>query len=127
MENFKLCYGSGKCSVETTVVLCGNDLSVSICGGEKYHIGAAAVAVPRFEHKSGKKRTASTSLICVQGHREDEVTYKAAKYLATELECTAAVCMGIHIHDITREEFEEVMGNVDKLLEKVVEYIRLNR
>lgn len=127
IQYFKLCEGIGKCIVQALVVCCGNDLNVTIVGGEKYHIGAAAVAVPRLEYKNGSKRTASTSVICVQGHREDEVTYKAAKYLATTLDCTVTVTMGVHINDITKNEFSEISNNINKLLDNIIEQInRLN-
>ncbi len=127
IQYFKLSEGIGKCIVEALIARCGSDLNVTIGGGEKYHIGAAAVAVPRFEHKDGNKRTASTSVICVQGHREDELTYKAAKYLATALNCTVAVAMGIHIDAIVQDELSEILNNVNKLLDNIIEEInRLN-
>lgn len=120
MELFKEVIGSGKYTVEVVAVRCGNDLNVTIGGGEKYHIGAAAVAVPRFEYKEDKKRSASTSVICVQGHREDELSYKSAKYLATELDCTVVVSIGIHVDDIKADEFNILLENVDGLLKNLV-------
>lgn len=125
IQCFKLSEGTGKCIVEVLIAKCGNDLNVTIGGGEKYHIGAVAVAVPRLEYKNGSKRTASTSLICVQGHREDELTYRAAKYLATALDCTVTVTIGVHIDNITQYEFSEILNNVDKLLDKIIEEINI--
>lgn len=123
MQSFKLSEGTGKCIVEAIVVRCGNDLNVTIGGGEKYHIGAVAIAVPRNEFKEGKKRTASTSVICVQGHREDELSYKSAKYLATELDCIVTVTIGAHIDNILQDEFQSILDNVDKLLIRIVNTI----
>lgn len=125
IQCFKLSEGTGKCIVEALIAKCGNDLNVTIGGGEKYHIGAVAVAIPRFEYKNGNKRTASTSVICVQGHREDELTYKAAKYLATALDCTVAVAIGAHIDNITSYEFSEILNNINKLLDKIIEEINM--
>ena len=125
IQSFKLSEGIGKCIVEALIVKCGSDINVIIGGGEKYHIGAVSVAVPRLEYKNGNKRTASTSVICVQGHREDELTYKAAKYLATALECTVTVTMGVHIDDISKCEFSEILNNVDRLLDKIIEEINM--
>lgn len=123
MQSFKLSEGTGKCIVEAITVMCGKDLNVTIGGGEKYHIGAVAIAVPRNEFKEGKKRTASTSVICVQGHREDELSYKCAKYLATELDCVVIVTIGAHIDNISQDEFQEILDNVNKILEKVINVI----
>jgi len=123
IQSFNLKVGSGKYIVETIVVLCGNDLNVTIGGGEKYHIGASAIAVPRLEFKDGKKRTASTSVICVQGHREDELSYKAAKYLSTALDCTVTVTVGIHVDNIKQEEFQILLDNVNNLLDSIIENV----
>jgi hypothetical protein len=122
VDSFKKVAGSGKYIVEAVTVRCGNDLNVTIGGGEKYHIGAVAIAVPRFEYKEGKKRSASTSVICVQGHREDELSYNSAKYLATELNCTVVVTIGIHVDEIKADEFNTLMENFDKLLKSIVDY-----
>ena len=125
MYSFNLSTGSEKYKIEATVVKCGSDLNVTIGGGEKYHIGAVAIAVPRVEYKDGKKRTASTSVICVQGHREDELCYKAAKYLATALECTVTVTVGIHVNHIKEEEFQILLNNVDILLDNIIDNVIL--
>lgn len=117
---FKLSEGIGKCIVEAIVIRCGNDLNVTIGGGEKYHIGAVSLAVPRYEYKNKEKRTASTSVLCVYGHREDELCYKAAKYIATSLDCTVIVSMGIHIDEIKHDEFTEIIDNVNRLLDLIV-------
>ncbi len=120
LESFKIRAGEGKCIVEAMVVKCGKDINVAIGGGEKYHIGASAVAVPRSDYKNEVKRTASTSVICVQGHREDELTYKAAKYLATALDCTVVAAMGIHIDNITDQEYCQVIDNVNIVLDNII-------
>lgn len=126
MDSFRQRVGNGRYMVEATVVRCGSDINVTIGGGEKYHIGAVAIAVPRNEYKDGKKRTSSTSAICVQGHREDELSYKAAKYLSTCLDCTVVVTIGIHIDDIKNDEFKLLFDNIDILLEKIIESVNKN-
>lgn len=120
-------HGNDKFEVEAVVVKCGNDLNVTIGGGDKYHIGAVAIAVPRFEYKQLKKRTSSTSVICVQGHREDELSYRAAKYLSTELDCVVTVSIGIHIDNIEYQEMQLVIDNVNIVLNKIVDSFKTIR
>ena len=119
--------GDDKCKIEAVVVICGKDVSVTIGGGHEYHIGAVAIAVPRLEYKQFKKRTASTSVICVQGHREDELSYNAAKYLSTELDCVVTVSIGFHIDNIEQHEIQLVLNNVHLLLNNIVDYLRTIR
>lgn len=124
INSFKLSVGNGKCIVESIIVKCGKDLNVTIGGGEKYHIGSVAIAVPRSEYKEDKKRTASTSVICVQGHKEDEVSYKAAKHLATALDCTVIVSAGLHIDDINNDELLQIMDNFNIMVNLIIEKVK---
>lgn len=110
--------GIGKYVVEGTAVYCGKDIHITIGGGEKYHIGAVSVGVPRNEYKDGKKRTATASVICVQGHKEDEFALKAAKKLATALDCTVSVSVGIHVDDATLDEIKLLEKNYFELVDK---------
>lgn len=119
--------GDNKYKIEAIVVISGKDVSVTIGGGDKYHIGAVAIAVPRPEYKQFKKRTASTSVICVQGHREDELSYNVAKYLSTELDCVVTVSIGIHIDNIEQHEIQLVLNNVNILLNNIVDYLKTIR
>jgi len=127
ISSINLSVGVDRYTVECVAVRCGNDVNVTIGGGDKYHIGAVAIGVPRFEYKNyenDKKRTASTSVICVQGHREDEVAYRAAKYLATELGCVVTVTAGIHVDNIKPEEFQILLNNIDELLNNIAELLK---
>ena len=136
ISSINLSVGVDRYTVECVAVRCGNDVNVTIGGGDKYHIGAVAIGVPRFEYKNDKndendendendkKRTASTSVICVQGHREDEVAYRAAKYLSTELGCVVTVTAGIHVDNIKSEEFQILLNNIDELLNNIAELLK---
>lgn len=119
MEIIKAKTGNGKYVIEATAVYCGKDIHLAIGGGEQYHIGAVSVGVPRNEFKNGKKRTATASVICVQGHKEDEFAQFAAKKLATLLDCIVSVSVGIHIDDATIEELGILEKNFSDLIEKL--------
>ena len=119
MNSVKECVGTGKYVLEVTAVFCGKDINISIGGGERYHIGAVGVAVPRNEIKNEKKRSATTSVICVQGHKEDEFAHYASKYLATALDCVVTVSVGIHIDDANTEEIKVLYDNFRHLVKKL--------
>ena len=75
----------------------GNDFNISIFGGNKPHIGAAALAVPRRSLAEPEKISASVSNITVTGHKEDELARRAAAMLAARFNCVVCVACGIHI------------------------------
>lgn len=63
-------------NIEAHVRLIGQDLLVAISGGEKPHIGAVSVAQPRPSLKDPKHTSATASVICLIGHKEDEIAKK---------------------------------------------------
>ena len=103
--------GKGKHVIEAVALVCGRDLSVSICGGEVYHIGASALAAPRASLKDPEKVSASASVICLVGHKEDEVARHAALDLATTFSCNANVAVGIHVDNATEADLAQVWKN----------------
>ena len=98
MEEYRITIaGQSKYEIELCAVQCGRDYSVTICGGGRHHVGAAALGCDESGTVGHKMRGATVSVLCVFGHRDDEAARWAAKYLATELKCNVSVAVGIHI------------------------------
>jgi hypothetical protein len=109
----------GKYTVTAHWVRCGGDLSVTVGGGERPHLGASALAIPRPSLSDPAKTSASVSVLCVTGHREDEFARRAAGLLAAEQGCVVHVCAGVHIEHAAPEELERLGRNLDALLDAV--------
>lgn len=123
MKVFKASCGQGRYLVEARAVACGKSVSAAVGGGTHYHIGAAALAVPRPSLASEDKISASASVICVTGHKEDEIARRAALFLASSLNCIVNISVGLHIDNAGPEEINMLSGNffqVIKELEKVL-------
>lgn len=114
----------GRYGVEARIVRCGQDVSVIIGGGEAPHIGASAVAIPRPSLCDPEKISASTSVICVPGHKEDLLVRAAAERIASALNCTTCVSAGVHIDNAQREELLRLQRNLDELLDRVMETLK---
>lgn len=114
----------GKYSVSAVVVRCGEDITLTIGGGESPHLGASALAIPRPSLKDPASRSASTSVLCVTGHKEDEFARRAAELLAAEFNCIVSVNAGVHIEYATSEELSRLAMNLENLLNKVVEQLK---
>lgn len=63
--------GTQEYLLEAVAVRCGDDLTVVIGGGEKQHIGAVAVGIPRPSLKDKNIVSSSASVLCLTGHKED--------------------------------------------------------
>ena len=109
----------GKYSVSAQVTRCGRDISVTVGGGEVPHIGAAALAIPRPSLGDPAKISASTSVLCAPGHKEDEFVRRAAGHLAARFNCVVSACAGVHIEHAAPEELKRLEGNLEALLAAV--------
>jgi len=102
--------------VYMTVVYIGRDLIVAVYGGDQAHIGAMALAQPRPSLDDPDKISASTSVICVMGHKEDLLAHQIAQSLASALNCVVSVSCGIHIDNANNQQIHTIQTLVNELL-----------
>ncbi|MDR2006309.1 MAG: hypothetical protein LBP78_03595 [Acidaminococcales bacterium] len=112
--------GEGLHKVAASITLCGKDVAVNVGGGDTPHVGAAAVASPRPSLKKDGSISASASVLCVMGHKDDLPARAAALRLASELNTNVVVSVGLHIDDATAEDFTAIQANFDALIDLVV-------
>lgn len=116
MELFSVAGGVGPYRVEIAAAVCGADLSIAICGGSLHHVGAAALGVPRPSLKDPQKRSASESVLCVVGHKDDEIAKSAAHRLAAAFGCVASVSAGLHLDDAGQEDIQGLVAGYEQAL-----------
>lgn len=100
--------------VRISVYDTGGGVNVLIEGGDRGHIGAAALAAPGCE-------TAVTEL---PGHREGIVAKGWAEALSNRLGVPVSVEAGIHFDGITRPEIAAVLAELDRERERVLSALR---
>jgi hypothetical protein len=103
------------------VRLIGEDVLVAIWGGEKPHIGAVAVAQPRPSLKDPDVTSATASVICLVGHKEDELAKASAEILAATLNTAVVVTAGIHWDNLDPEGIRRIIQNSKILVEMILE------
>jgi len=86
----------------------GNDLMMSIYGGDVAHIGAVALAFWSPLVHEQERMTTTVMNLTVPGHKEDELTRLIALDLARKTNKTVVVTMGIHIDGISHNEIAHV-------------------
>ena len=125
MFSFTVAAGEGAHRVEALCALAGPDLCLCLAGGERPHIGAAALAVPRESLRSGGEPSASASVLCVTGHKEDELARDAALRFAARLNCRVLVSAGLHIDRADGHDIAVLLDNcraaLDMALERLLE------
>jgi phage gp45-like len=120
---FVLKTSEGAYDLEASVRRVGRDVLVAIWGGEKPHIGAVAVAQPRPSLRDPQITSATTSVFCLVGHKEDELAKAAAEVLAAALNATVVVTAGIHWDDLSFEGIQQVIHNSQILLELILDRV----
>lgn len=101
----------------------GLDLLVAIYGGDRAHIGAVAAAHPRPSIRNPEQTSATTSVLCFSGHKEDEIVKTAAASLASRLNVNTVVTAGIHWDHIDSRGIEQVICNNKRLVDRIVEAV----
>lgn len=111
----------------TTVVNLGDDLNVSIGGGSRPHIGAVALAISRASLTDPDRLSATTSVLAVTGHKEDELAKLVAHKLASELGVNVSVSCGIHYDGINEDIAREIEALVELEIDRIKSWVRFRK
>jgi gallate decarboxylase subunit D len=110
--------------VEASVLRCGNDLVVALQGGTRHHIGATAMAVPRPSLADPSKVSSTASVLCVVGHKEDELARGVALRLSAALACTVTVVAGLHVDNAGGDDIRFLLENCERVIERLIARLR---
>jgi gallate decarboxylase subunit D len=116
----RLSVGTPPFVIEAFALHCGKDWSVTIGGGERFHIGACAVAFVQPSLKDPERYSGTVSVIAVPGHKEDELARSAALRIANALQTTVIVNVGIHINRATREDIQKMVSLFEEMVAKLI-------
>ncbi len=108
-------------------MICGKDVSVCIFGGDVPHIGAVAVAVPRKSLTGDGSDSASASVICITGHKEDEIARQTALRLSSAWQCVVTVSAGVHIDNAKKDDIAILCANIQELSENLIGKVKFNQ
>jgi hypothetical protein len=105
----------GRIALTLTAVALGRDLAVTLAGGDQAHIGAVAVSQARPSHLPGGGTSASTSVITVPGHKEDDLARAIGARLAAALDAVVCVACGIHMDSLAPGELMDIQAMAEAL------------
>jgi len=111
---------TGAYDLHAAVRRIGADVLVAIWGGERPHIGAVAMAQPRPSLKDSQTTSATTSVFCFLGHKEDALANAAATTIASRVKAQTVVTAGIHWDNLDAEGIRAVQANSTLLVEQIV-------
>ena len=122
-EDLRFRTQEGRYDVEASARWIGDDLVVSIWGGDRPHVGAVALAEPRPSLKDAETTSATASVLCVVGHKEDAVVKTASEFLSAALSARVVVTAGIHWENLDAEGIRTVVRRVDSLVKLMARHL----
>ena len=112
--------GNGPYQVQISAVSVGDDFLVVVRGGDKPHIGAVAVSIPRPSLADSEEVSSSTSVFTLVGHKEDDLAKMLAGKIAATLERNVILTAGIHVDNISEDGIKQVQDNCLGALEQLL-------
>ncbi|HCJ57872.1 hypothetical protein SDC9_94825 [bioreactor metagenome] len=98
----------------------GEDMCVIITGGDKPHIGCVTLSTPRQSLADKNIISATTSVLNLIGHKDDEVARYVSHKLSSALNKNVAASCGIHIDNAEKREIELIMKITEELTEMII-------
>ena len=114
----------GRVALRLVCVSMGRDLAVALDGGDRAHIGAVAVSQARPSHAPDGGLSATTSVITLPGHKEDDLARSLAARFAAGLDATVCVACGVHLDAIRADELKDVQELAEELAGEALARLR---
>lgn len=111
----------GRIKITAKAVAVGEDLCVIISGGDCPHIGCVTLSVPRPSLSDENKTSATTSVLNLIGHKDDEAAKYVSQTLSSRLNKNVVVTCGIHVDNITAEEIDVTISMLKELTDVLIE------
>lgn len=115
---------AGAFPLTAQVCAAGEDLSVTVFGGTRPHVGCVCLAVPRPSLTGDGSISATVSTLNLTGHKDDEIASRFAAALAKSGNRVCVVTCGIHADGLTGAELETIRSGAQTLLEQLLKATR---
>lgn len=123
MYNFTV--EKGRIKVNLKAFLIGQDLCVIVSGGDSPHIGSVTLSIPRPSLADSNNNSATTSVMNLLGHKDDEAARYVSHTLSSKLNKNVVVTCGIHVDNIKAEEIKTVISLLKELTDMLIDNMHL--
>jgi hypothetical protein len=113
---------SGK-EIIAVVVAAGEDLVVTVGGGEKPHVGCVVVATPVASRSKPGAWSASCSVLTIPPHKEEPIARAVASAAAAASGRVVVTTAGVHDDGLDRAGIEVYLELGERLAHEVAAYV----
>lgn len=103
--------GDGRFRITMLVTITEEGLVAQIFGGEKSHVGAMALSLPRPGLADPEKVSCNTTVVPLVGHKDDEIAKPVAEEIAKTWGNPVVVVAGVHVDNAGKKDIEELVNN----------------
>ncbi len=122
-RHISLALGRRPRRIQADAALIGDDITMTIWGGTKPHIGSVAIALPRPSLADPDKISATTSVYNCTGHKDESVARMFAEHVAAALDRKVVAIAGIHIDNASRKDIDDILALSATLCERLIKKI----
>lgn len=109
--------------LHAVAVAAGADLSITVSGGDRPHVGSVALAEPHRSAADPARQSATTSALVRAHHRDDQIARTFADRLAREFGVAVAVSAGVHTDGLDARGIETYLALAERLADALVRAI----
>ena len=98
--------------IKISVTDVGEDRLILVSGGDKEHIGCTVLSFARPSLSGGGQISATSSVLNVTGHKDEEICRCLAEKLAIKEKCTVVCTGGFHADGIQKNQIDELIEKI---------------
>lgn len=119
--------GAGKHKVYLFATVTGDGIMSSLVGGEKPHLGAVVLSLPRKSLADPAVTSCTSTVLPLLGHKDDEAARPVAEMLAKEMSVPVCVSAGVHVDGAGPGDIQILKENCIDCALKLLELIKIRR
>lgn len=101
----------------------GEDLSVTITGGDRPHVGCVVLARSHPSSEDPQRTSVTSSVLAIPPHREEALARPLAERLARELGATVVVAAGVHTDRLGKRGIAGYLKLGETISEKLLQVL----
>jgi len=111
LKQFEVESGTGKHKVYLFATVTQGGIMTVLVGGERPHLGAMVLSVPRQSQLNPGTVSCTSSVIPLTGHKDDKAAKPLAELLARKTSLPVSVSAGIHVDHASPEDIKKLKEN----------------
>ncbi|MCC8151895.1 MAG: hypothetical protein LIO96_10700 [Lachnospiraceae bacterium] len=107
VKNIRKSLSSGA-DIEVRMERVGKDMHLLLTGGTDPHIGCVVMSVPRLSLSGDRTASATSSVINVIGHKDEEICRVLAEAVCRAYQCLVVCVGGFHEDHLQEDQITEI-------------------